>query len=170
VRQLIEILVATGHEEEAEKIRGQAVAVLDDARLKSAISDAQEKTRKQKPASASDNDANPVLAEQPPVVVETSPVSGAQDVVPGETEIRVRFSRPMSDGSWSWSTAWEDSAPEFVGTPHYLDDHRTCVVKVRLEAGKAYGWWLNSEKFKNFRDQAGQPAVPYLFTFQTKTN
>ncbi len=170
VRQLTEILVATGHQDEAEKIRDQAVAVLDDARLKSAVSDAREKIQKQKPAPESENDAYLLLAEQPPVVVETFPVSGAQDVAPGEVEIRVRFSKPMSDGSWSWSTAWEDSTPESVGAPHYLDDHRTCVVKVRLAAGKSYGWWLNSEKFKNFRDQAGQPAVPYLLTFQTRTD
>ena len=34
--QLIEILVGTGHQADAEKIRDEAVAVLDDARLKSA--------------------------------------------------------------------------------------------------------------------------------------
>ncbi len=59
------------------------------------------------------------LAEQPPVVVETFPVSGARDVPAGETEIRVRFSKAMEDGSWSWSTAWEKSAPESVDAPHY---------------------------------------------------
>jgi serine/threonine protein kinase/tetratricopeptide (TPR) repeat protein len=109
----------------------------------------------------------PTLAEQPPVVVETFPVSGAQEVKPGETEIRVRFSKKMTNGSWSWSTAWENSTPEFIGQPHYLDDHCTCVVKVRLEPGQTYAWWLNSEQFKNFRDRAGQAAVPYLLTFQT---
>jgi serine/threonine protein kinase len=46
VRQLIEILVATGHQADAEKIRDQAVAVLDDPRLKSAIGDAEEKVQK----------------------------------------------------------------------------------------------------------------------------
>ena len=59
--------------------------------------------------------AGQILAEQPPVVVEAFPVSGARDVAPGETEIRVRFSKPMADGSWSWSTAWENSTPELVG-------------------------------------------------------
>ena len=87
---------------------------------------------------------------------------------PGETEIRVRFSKPMAEGSWSWSTAWEDSPPESVGPPHYLADHRTCVMKVRFEADRTYAWWLNSGKFHNFRDETGQPAVPYLLIFQTK--
>ena len=45
-RNLIEILVATGHKSDAEKIRDQAVAVLDVARLKSAVGDAENKIRK----------------------------------------------------------------------------------------------------------------------------
>ena len=119
---------------------------------------------------ARNDQADPLLAEQPPVVVETYPPSGGVDVAPGETEIRVRFSKPMTDGSWSWSSAWEDSTPEPIGSPHYLDDHRTCVMKVRLEPGQTYAWWLNSEQLKNFKDRAGQPAVPYLLSFQTKKN
>jgi hypothetical protein len=117
-------------------------------------------------SSPADDDS--VLAEQPPVVVETFPLSGARDVAPGDTEIRVRFSKDMIDGDWSWSTAWENSTPESVGPPHYLDDHRTCVMEVHLEPGRTYGWWLNSDKFLNFKDASGQPAVPYLFSFQTK--
>jgi hypothetical protein len=46
VRRLIEILVGTGHQEEAAKIRNEAVAVLDDPRLQSAVSDAEEKVQK----------------------------------------------------------------------------------------------------------------------------
>jgi hypothetical protein len=45
--QLIEILVGTGHQADAEKICDQAVAILDDPRLRSAISDAVEKIKKQ---------------------------------------------------------------------------------------------------------------------------
>jgi hypothetical protein len=41
--QLIEILVATGHKTDAETIRDQAVTILDNARLKSAVSDAEQK-------------------------------------------------------------------------------------------------------------------------------
>jgi len=42
-RQLIEILVGAGLKAEAEKIRDQAVLVLDDPRLQSAVSDAKQK-------------------------------------------------------------------------------------------------------------------------------
>lgn len=45
-RQLIEILVATDHKSDAEKIQEQAVAVLDDERLKSAVTDAEAKIKK----------------------------------------------------------------------------------------------------------------------------
>jgi serine/threonine protein kinase/cytochrome c-type biogenesis protein CcmH/NrfG len=115
-------------------------------------------------------DAGQTVAGLPPVIVETQPVSGARDIQPGETEIRVRFSKEMAGGSWSWSTAWENSAPEIIGQPHYESDGRTCVAKVKLEPGRTYAWWLNSDKFKNFTDLAGRPAVPYLLIFQTKQN
>jgi serine/threonine protein kinase len=162
VRQLIEILVATDHKADAEKIRDQAVAILDDPRLQSAVSDAELKIQKRNTIQT--------LAEQPPVVVETQPLSGARDIQPGETEIRVRFSKEMADGSWSWSTAWENSTPEIIGQSHYETDQRTCVLKAKLEPGRTYAWWLNSDRFKNFTDRAGRPAVPYLLIFQTKQN
>ncbi len=118
------------------------------------------------PSPAVEADSN--VESQPPVVVETFPVAGSRDVEPGEIEIRVRFSKPMTDGSWSWCNAWKDSVPELIGPPHYEPDGRTCVVKTKLEAGRTYAFWLNSEKFKNFTDQSGQPAIPYLLNFQTR--
>ena len=108
------------------------------------------------------------LENQPPVVVNTFPPSGAVDVQPGEMEIRVRFSKPMATDTWSWSTAWENSTPEFIGEPRYESDSRTCALKVKLEAGHTYGFWLNSDKFLNFRDSENRPATPYLLIFKTK--
>jgi hypothetical protein len=46
VHKLIEILVGADRKTDAEKIRDRAVAILDDARLKSAVSDAEEKIQK----------------------------------------------------------------------------------------------------------------------------
>ena len=105
-----------------------------------------------------------------PVVVKTIPEAGSKDVPAGEYEIKVTFSKDMTDQSWSWSTAWENSDAPIIGKRHYDADHRTCVLKVKLAAGKTYGWWLNSQKFHNFRDVQGHPAVPYLLTFKTKDN
>jgi hypothetical protein len=275
-RRLIEILVGAGHKSDAEKIRDEAIPLLDDPQLKSAVEDAEKKiqtpkaggirasqslpssvniaqppprmappalppppggiTRPQRsmpagpvvpmqltsntqtptpeeqvalieqqrlkyreegrsqmaqilppaPSSApinpstgipaptqtpaTNSDQNLLLSQQPPVIVETFPISGARDVPAGETEIRVRFSKPMQNGSWSWSTAWENSTPESIGSPQYLADGRTCVMKVRLAPGHTYAWWLNSDQFHNFKDAAGDPAVPYLLIFQTKPN
>ncbi len=46
LNQLIEILVGAGHKAEAEKIRDQAVALVDDPALKSAVEDAEKKIKK----------------------------------------------------------------------------------------------------------------------------
>jgi RNA polymerase sigma-70 factor (ECF subfamily) len=107
------------------------------------------------------------LESAPPVVVKTEPVAGATNVDPRTSEIVVQFSKPMQDGSWSWSTWGEENFPEMVGQPKYAADGRTCVLKVKLQPGKFYATWLNSDKFKNFTDTAGRSAVPYLLTFRT---
>ena len=103
-----------------------------------------------------------------PVVVKTVPEAGSKDVPPGEYEVKITFSKEMTDQSWSWSTAWKDSAPESLGKPHYEADHKTCVMKVKLEPGKTYGWWINGQKFHGFQDTQHHPAIPYLFTFKVK--
>ena len=107
------------------------------------------------------------LESAPPVVVRTIPVAGATDVDPAVTELRVTFSKAMQDGSWSWSTWGEENFPETTGSPKYLADNRTCVLPVKLQPDKFYAIWLNSEKFKNFKDTSGRSAVPYLLTFFT---
>jgi hypothetical protein len=107
------------------------------------------------------------LQSAPPVVVKTVPVAGSADVDSALTEIRVTFSKPMQDGSWSWSTWGEENYPETTGQPHYLADGRTCVLPVKLKPGKFYATWLNSDKFHNFKDRTDRSAVPYLLTFET---
>jgi hypothetical protein len=103
-----------------------------------------------------------------PVVVKTVPEAGLKDVAPGEVEIKVTFSKEMTDGSWSWSTAWKDSTPESVDKPKYEANHKTCVMKVKLEPNKTYGYWINSQTFHGFQDTKGHAALPYLLVFRTK--
>jgi hypothetical protein len=103
-----------------------------------------------------------------PVVVKTVPEAGSKDVAPGEMEIRVTFSKDMMDQSWSWSTPWKDSDAPSIGKPHYDTTHRTCILKVKLEPNKTYGYWINSPNFHGFKDAQGHSAVPYLLVFQTK--
>lgn len=107
------------------------------------------------------------LESAPAVVIKTVPPAGSTTVDPTLKEIRVIFSKPMQDGSWSWCTWSEESTLAITGKIHYLADGRTCVAPVTLKPGKFYATWLNTEQYQNFRDIKGQPAVPYLLTFET---
>lgn len=122
-------------------------------------------------AMASAEDSSQSVASLPPVVVETHPVSAARDVEPGKVEIRVRFSKEMADGSWSWYTAWENSTPEFIGEPAYESDRRTCVTNAKLEPGRTYAFWLNSEKVSQLHGprRPSIRSVPPDFPDQTET-
>ena len=110
------------------------------------------------------------LKSAKPVVIKTIPQAGAEDVDPKLTEIKVTFSKDMTDDSWSWSQDSEATFPKTTGNPHYEKDKRTCVLPVKLEAGKTYAIWINTAKFENFTDTDGRSAVPYLLVFQTKKN
>src|SRR5215468_5648292 len=98
--------------------------------------------------------ADVTLESVPPVVVKTVPEAGAADVDPKLTEIKITFSKDMKDESWSWSTLSKESFPKITGKPKYADK-RTCVLPVKLEPGKTYSIWVNSEKFTNFKDPDG---------------
>jgi RNA polymerase sigma-70 factor (ECF subfamily) len=104
----------------------------------------------------------------PPVVVRTVPEAGATGVGASLREIEVTFSKDMQDGTWSFSTASAETFPKVDGDPEYREDGRTVVLPVKLEAGRTYAIWLNSNKFRNFKDRDGRPAVPYLLVFRTK--
>lgn len=107
-----------------------------------------------------------------PVVVKTVPEAGKKDVPPGEFEIRITFSKEMMDQSWSWSGAWKDSTPDSPNPndrPHYDSDKKTCILKVKLEPNRTYGYWINSQNFHGFKDAAGHSAVPYLLVFKTSS-
>jgi hypothetical protein len=103
------------------------------------------------------------------VVVRTIPEAGTSDVDPKLTEIQVTFSKDMQDRSWSWAQASKESFPALDGKPKYRADKRTCVLPVKLRPGKTYAIWVNSQKFGNFKDTEGHPALPYLLVFRTKS-
>jgi len=116
---------------------------------------------------AQQSDSVNPAAGVPPVIIQTVPESGATEVDPALEEIRATFSKPMQDGSWSWTKWGDDNFPEMTGPPKYLGDGRTCVLPVRLRPGQVYAIWLNSEYHDSFKDREGQSAVPYLLIFQT---
>lgn len=108
------------------------------------------------------------VAALPPVVVATSPQSGDTAVDPVTSEIRVTFSKKMTDKSWSWSQVSGDTFPEVAGDIRYAGDEKTCILPVKLAAQRTYVIWLNSEKFQGFKDADGHAAVPYLLVFETR--
>ena len=108
----------------------------------------------------------PTVATMPPVIVKTEPQAGDMKVDPATTEIKVTFSKRMSTGkNYSWVGG--DAFPQTTGQPRWLADDRSCVLPVKLEPGRTYVIWLNSQKAANFRDAKGQSAIPYLLVFET---
>ena len=103
-----------------------------------------------------------------PVVIKCVPESGSAAVDPSLTEIRVTFSKEMQPAAWSWAMINKESYPGTSESPKYLDDKRTCVLPVKLQPGKTYAVWINSEKLQNFKDTKGLVAVPYLLVFKTR--
>jgi RNA polymerase sigma-70 factor (ECF subfamily) len=117
---------------------------------------------------AQDGEDQPSVKSLPPVVIKTVPQSGDTQVDAARTkEIRVTFSKEMRDKSWSWSQISDATMPKISGDVRYDTDKRTCIAPVALEPGRTYVLWLNSERFHNFADADGRPAVPYLLVFET---
>ena len=104
----------------------------------------------------------------PPVVVKTIPESGALGVDPGLPEIRVTFSKDMLAGGWSCVNLSKETFPAVAGESRFEPDKRTFVMPVKLEPGKTYAILLNSDKYENFKDAKGQPAMPYILVFETR--
>ena len=107
-----------------------------------------------------------VGAARAPVVVKTVPESGAKDVNPRLPQIRVTFDQNMTVGrNYSW-VGGGPTFPKTRGEPQWINK-RTCAVPVALEPGHEYWLSINSDKFTNFRSEAGTPAVPYPISFST---
>ncbi len=76
----VEILVGTGGKAEAERLRDQTLTVLDDPRLKSAVSDAEERVRKVQAS------PRPALAQ----------AALREPTIPGPTPVNTNFAKPSA--------------------------------------------------------------------------
>ncbi len=102
-----------------------------------------------------------------PEVAMTSPLNGSTDVDPSTTKIVVTFNELMRDMNWSWSYENRDTFPEMTGDPYY-ETPTSNVLPVKLKPKTTYVIWLNTVKFTNFKDMAGNPLKPYRWTFTTR--
>ena len=103
-----------------------------------------------------------------PQIVSLTPVNGARDVDPGLTELRVTFNVAMGEGF-----SWTGGGPEFPTIaegkkPYWIEDHKTCVLPVRLNPGSQYRLGLNSPSHKNFQSAGGVPLDPVTYSFKTR--
>ena len=103
-----------------------------------------------------------------PSVIETFPTNGSIDVDPSINEIAVTFDEEMMDGNWSWAYTNKNKFPEMNGQPYYVEKFTKNILPVKLESNKEYEIWINSKKFKKFKDKAGNSATPFKWVFKTK--
>lgn len=120
-------------------------------------------------ATAEEAGAAPLAAILPPVVLATSIAFGAADVPPGAHVLRIDFSEPMDADSWSVVEFEPGSIPPITDGPRFQQGGRSLQVTFDLAPGRFYAFWLNSNQYSNFRDTAGNPLVPYLIAFKTKS-
>jgi len=99
-----------------------------------------------------------------PRVVKAYPDDGETGVDPATRELRVTFDQDMDQRGYSFV----GGGPAFPGTgrPRWIDA-RTCVLQVRLAPEHEYQLSINSERFKNFCGQNGEPALVYPIQFRT---
>lgn len=102
----------------------------------------------------------------PPKVVITSPDNGEVDVDPGVREIRIEFDQPMDPEGRSILGGGE-RYPEFAGELKWADP-KTLVIPVKLKPDNQYYFNLNSDTWKGFQNNAGQPAEWYPVQFKTR--
>jgi poly(3-hydroxybutyrate) depolymerase len=101
-----------------------------------------------------------------PQIVSMKPANGAKDVDPKTTELRVTFDMPMA-GGFSW-TGSGPNHPEGTGRPHWTDDHKTCILPVKLKPNWDYHLGINSPSHKNFQSASGIPFEPLMYRFSTR--
>jgi RNA polymerase sigma-70 factor (ECF subfamily) len=106
-------------------------------------------------------------ADAPPHIIATSPKTGTTDVDPALKEITVTFDRDMGEGmSWTGGGPTFPKSPE--GAKAHWRDKRTCVLPVKLQAGRAYRVGINSPSYQNFRGVNGIAATPKAISFRVR--
>ena len=109
------------------------------------------------------------LKEKSPKIVSMIPANGAQDVDPGLKAIVVTFDRPLKAGNMAVMSFDQDKFPKMPGKASYDATRTVLTILVALEPGKEYELGLNAEGFLVMQDDQGNPLVPVVIKFKTKT-
>ena len=159
-RQLIEILVATGSKSDAENIQKQALAILDDPRLATAVADADEKVIR--PSSPGENST--IINTNHPQVVSVWPPNGAADADTHQ-DLRIRFDQPMNPNVITIN--WLSGGFTANGEPHYDAAQNEFVIPIQLLAGKTNVIQVNWSG-SGFRNRNSIPADVFKWRFTTR--
>jgi hypothetical protein len=101
----------------------------------------------------------------PPQVTKAAPDDGAAAVDPATRKIVITFDQDMSPGGMSVVGGGEEF-PNITEKPSWKNA-RTFVIPVQLEPEHDYQLSINSDRFQNFKNPAGESAVPYPIRFRT---
>ena len=102
--------------------------------------------------------------DAPPKVAKAVPDNGDIGVDPNLKEIRITFDQPMGQGMSV--VGGGETYPEVQDRPKWIDS-RTIVIAVRLQPNHDYWLSVNSDRFRNFTNLAGESAIPYPIQFRT---
>ena len=104
----------------------------------------------------------------PPRVTETVPANGDRAVEPGPMVMSATFSEEMMAGNYSWAYTTPETFPEINGEPGLEKNGTVATLPVVLAPNTEYEVWINSPSHANFKDKAGNVAVPYKLVFKTR--
>lgn len=111
----------------------------------------------------------PTIAAAEITVVSTDPPTGARDVAPTLSEVRIRFSAPVRTDRYSIVTTDQGRQLNVIGSLAFEEDGRVCVLAVKLAPGTTYSYSVNSARYTGFCSAADPNDVvkPYLVVFTT---
>lgn len=102
-----------------------------------------------------------------PQVVSTQPRNGDREVAPDLKEIVISFDQDMDTRGFSFMGGGP-TFPKVTGKPSWRTA-RDCVLPVQLEPGQSCRVGINSATRGNFKNPAGEAAVPIVLEFTVRT-
>jgi hypothetical protein len=106
--------------------------------------------------------------EKLPKVITTVPADGERNVDPDLEEIRIVFDRPMKQNTLFIPVA-NTKKIEWTGKAGWQSQNTVYWFSTKLEPDTEYGYGLNSEDAQLFADEKGNPLLPVVIRFKTRS-